>query len=148
MFWRSSPGHYAVDLGPEERALLRELPLQLRQAFSADREGSNFRRLFPPAYHDDQKAEEGYRALVGKELEESKGAALETLSRTADASELTDEEMSAWLRALNDIRLWLGTLLDVSEDETTDDPDDPPHILYHVLTALQSLVIDVLAEDL
>jgi hypothetical protein len=147
LFWRSAPGRYTVDLGPEERALLRELPLQLRQAFSANPEGSNFQRLFPPAYEDDPEAETGYRAMVGRELEQSKGAALGTLSETADATELSDEELNSWLRALNDIRLWLGTLLDVSEDETGDDPEDPPHILYHVLTALQSLIIDALCEE-
>jgi len=147
IFWRSAPGRYAVALGPEERALLKELPLQLRQAFSDDPQGANFRRLFPPAYAADVDAEAGYRSLVGKELEDNKAAALETLSRTADATELTADELDAWLRALNDIRLWLGTLLDVSEEETSDEPQDPPHILYHVLTALQSLVIDTLAED-
>jgi hypothetical protein len=35
----------------------------------------------------------------------------------------------------------------VGEDETADEPDDPPHLLYHVLTAIQSLVIDALSGE-
>ena len=73
--------------------------------------------------------------------------ALDTLAKTADAKELTEAELEAWLRALNDIRLWLGTLLDVTEDESEQEPEDPPHMLYHALTALQAIVIDVLSGE-
>lgn len=106
-----------------------------------------FRRLFPPAYVDDAKAEEEYRRLVGPELDESRSLALDTLAKTADATELSEEELDAWLRALNDIRLWLGTVLDVSEEEALEEPDDPPHMLYQALTALQSMVIDALSGE-
>jgi Domain of unknown function (DUF2017) len=145
--WCSGPGQYQVELGAEERALLRELPMQLRDAIAANRQDEAFRRLFPPGYSDNPEAEADFRSLVGQELEESKAQALETLAKTADSTELTEEEMDAWLRALNDIRLWLGTLLDVGEDETVDEPEDPPHLLYHVLTAIQSLVIDALSGE-
>ena len=147
MLWCSGPGEYHVDLGPEERALLRELPIQLRDAIIANRDDTTLRRLFPPAYANDARADADFRGLVGEELEESKAQALETLAKTADATQLSEDEMDAWLRALNDIRLWLGTLLDVGEDETAEIPDDPPHILYHVLTAIQSLVIDALSGE-
>jgi hypothetical protein len=145
--WCSGPGEYQVDLGAEERALLRELPMQLRDAIAVNRDDEAFRRLFPPAYADNAKADADFRSLVGQELEESKSQALETLAKTADATHLTQDEMDAWLRALNDIRLWLGTLLDVGEDETAAEPDDPPHLLYHVLTVIQSLVIDALSGE-
>jgi hypothetical protein len=145
--WCSGPGEYQVDLGAEERALLRELPMQLRDAIAANRDDQAFRRLFPPAYADNAKADADFRSLVGQELEESKFQALETLAKTADASQLTQDEMDAWLRALNDIRLWLGTLLDVGENETAEEPEDPPHLLYHVLTVIQSLVIDALSGE-
>ena len=49
------------------------------------------------------------------------------------------------MRALNTIRLWLGTLLDVSEDEAAEEREDPGYILYGFLTALQSLAIDALS---
>jgi len=134
-------------LGREERALLKDLPAQLKEALAAAPQSEAFRRLFPPAYANDSEAEAGYRELVGRELEQTKSAALEILSRTAHATELSAEELDAWVRALNDIRLWLGTLLDISEDEQDAGPDDAPHILYHVLTGLQSLLIEALFED-
>jgi hypothetical protein len=97
--------------------------------------------LFPPACPKDEEAESEFRRFVGEELTASKLEALGTLSKTADKTELSEEEATAWLRALNDIRLWLGTLLDIKEDDAGE-PDDPPHVLYHVLTWLQSLLID------
>ena len=97
--------------------MLRALPAQLRDAIAANPKDDAFRRLFPPAYENDPKAEQEYRHLVGSELDEQRALALDTLAKTADATELTEEELEAWLRALNDIRLWLGTLLDVTEDE-------------------------------
>jgi hypothetical protein len=92
-------------------------------------------------------AEQEYRRLVGPELEHGRTLAFETLSNTADATELSEPELDAWVRALNDIRLWLGTLLDVSEDQTEDDPDDPPHLLYHLLTEIQGLAVEALLGD-
>jgi hypothetical protein len=136
-----------VTLRSEDRQLLKELPMQLLAAISVNREDPNFRRLFPPAYAGDAKAEEEYRELVGTELDQARSLALETLSKTAGATELTEQELDAWLRALNDIRLWLGTVLDVSEDDADEEPDDPPHILYQVLTVLQELAVSALAGE-
>jgi hypothetical protein len=136
-----------VDLEPEERQLLRELPMQLRAAITINRADPAFRRLFPPAYAEDAAFEEEYRLLVGDELDESRSEALATLARTADATELSEADLDAWSRALNGMRLWLGTVLDVSEDTVPDDPDDPPHMLYHALSLLQELVIEVLTEE-
>ncbi len=144
---RSRRGSYEISLSKEDREVLRALPTQLRDAIAADPKDDAFRRLFPPAYANDPQAEQEYRHLVGPELDEQRTLALDTLAKTADATELTEEEMEAWLRALNDIRLWLGTLLDVTEDESEAEPEDPPHMLYHALTALQAIVIDVLSGE-
>jgi Domain of unknown function (DUF2017) len=141
---RSAPGCYEVSLSAENRELLRTLPSQLRAAIAANPKDAVFRRLFPPAYANDEMAEQEYRRLVGPDLDESRSLAFETLSKTADAKELSEEELDAWVRALNDIRLWLGTLLDVSEDQTEDGPDDPPHLLYHLLTEIQGLAVEAL----
>jgi Domain of unknown function (DUF2017) len=144
---RSRRGSYEISLSTEDREVLRALPTQLRDAIAANPKDEAFRRLFPPAYANDPEADEEYRQMVGPELDERRSVALDTLAKTADATELTEEELEAWLRALNDIRLWLGTLLDVSEDEAEQEPEDPPHMLYHALTALQSMVIDVLSGE-
>jgi phytoene dehydrogenase-like protein len=141
--WRDKDGSYRVELGSTERAVLRELPEQLRQAVAANPKDQAFKRLFPPAYEKDPAAEAEYRKLVGHELSEEKLLALETLAKTADAKELTQEQLDTWMRALNDIRLWLGTVLQVTEDQEL--PDDPPHALYHMLTWVQSLAVDALS---
>jgi hypothetical protein len=144
---RSRRGSYEISLSKEDREVLRALPTQLRDALATNPKDDAFRRLFPPAYENDPKAEQEYRHLVGAELDEERTVALETLAKTADATVLTEQELEAWLRALNDIRLWLGTLLDVSEDEAEQEPEDPPHMLYYALTALQAMVIDVLSGE-
>ena len=41
---------------------------------------------------------------------------LDTLPAAGGKIELTPEQADAWLAALNDVRLALGTALDVSED--------------------------------
>jgi hypothetical protein len=144
---RSGPGCYEVVLSAENRELLRTLPAQLSAAIAANPKDAVFRRLFPPAYANDEMAEQEYRRLVGSELDQSRSLAFEILSKTADATELSEEQLDAWVRALNDIRLWLGTLLDVSEDQTDDGPEDPPHLLYHLLTEIQGLAVEALLGD-
>jgi hypothetical protein len=133
-----------VNLGPGERAALRELPTKLSEAVTANSGAEALRRLFPPAYPSDEEAESEFRRFIGQELTASKLEALETLSKTAEKTELSEGEATAWLRALNDIRLWLGTLLDIKEDDAGE-LDDPPHALYHVLTWLQSLLVDAIS---
>ncbi len=46
---------------------------------------------------------------------------LRILEETVDAERLDDEQMDAWLHALNDLRLVLGTRLDVTEDPARDE---------------------------
>lgn len=148
--WRpfrpSGLGTYEVELEPEDRAMLRALPEQLQQVLATDPGNAALKRLSPLTYAHDEKAEKEFRELVGADLQESRAEALDTLSRTANATELSEEEMNSWLRALNDIRLWLGTMLDVSEEMAEDELDDPSHLLYQVLTYLQGSVIDALTE--
>ena len=62
---------------------------------------------------------------------------------------LTDEQADAWLSALNDVRLALGTALDVTEDMPDKLPaDDPraPHLdVYHWLTWVQESLIQAVS---
>ena len=61
------------------------------------------------------------------ELESGRRDALRLLAETADRDRLTVDELDAWLRALTDLRLALGTRLDVTEEVYTQqiDPGDP-----------------------
>lgn len=144
-------GRYRVRLGGEERALLRSLAGELREAIRAGDEG--VARLFPPAYRDDADANAEYERLTRGELASGRLAALEALASTADADELADDDANAWCGALNDLRLVLGGRLGVTEGLYEDgiDPRDPRAeqlALYGWLTWLQAELVDALASRL
>ena len=147
---RRRDGTYRRALPPEERELLRALPRQLRELLDGQPDEPSLRRLFPPAYPVDPEDETEYRDLVGEELRSGHAAALEVLENTADASELDEEQLMAWMRALNHLRLVLGTRLDV-DDETSSDMPDPMDPDAHVRGAflylgwLQEQVVDALS---
>ena len=71
------------------------------------------------------------------------------LAETAGRDLLTGDEADAWLRAVNDARLVLGTRLDISEDfdwdgfdETT--PRAPELALYAYLSWLQEQLVEAM----
>lgn len=143
---RSRSGSYTVDLGPDERAVLGSLPAQMREALDA-RDDPSLRRLFPPAYAspEDSDKEEEYGRLMGDDLLAGHREALGVLESTASAPELTAGQLDGWLRALNSIRLLLGTRLEVGEDDDTDPSASPAHALYHYLGYLQECGIEALS---
>ena len=106
-------------------------------------------RLLPDFTTEDPDLAAGLRTLHEPELIEAKDAAaaslLETLPETGGRVELTPEQADTWLAALNDVRLALGTALDVSEDMPDDPPPDDPraaHIgVYHWLTFVQDALV-------
>ena len=122
---RSRSGRYELHLPRPERELLANLVDQLRELLLASTDDPSVRRLFPTAYHDDAERDREYQQLVRDELLERRLASLATVEETAQATELSEEQLSAWLTALNDLRLVLGTRLDVSEDQVELDEDDP-----------------------
>jgi hypothetical protein len=106
-------------------------------------------RLLPDFTTEDADLAAGLRSLHEPELIEAKDAAaalvLETLPATGGRIELTPELADSWLTALNDVRLALGTALDVSEDMPDDLPLDDPrsaHLgVYHWLTFVQDALV-------
>jgi hypothetical protein len=148
---RDRKGGYRVRLPPEERALLRSLPAQLRVVMETD--DPALRRLFPPAYPEDSEADDEFRRLMREELLEGKLAALQVVEETADANHLNGDQLEGWLGALESLRLYLGTQLDISEAtyEEELDPDDPaaPALaLYGYLSWLQEEVVAALSSSL
>jgi hypothetical protein len=148
---RTRHGAYAVHLPAPERELLANLVDQLRELLELTTDDPSVRRLFPTAYHEDAERDQEYQQLVRDELLAGRLAALATVEATAGADELDEAELTAWLTALNDLRLVLGTRLDVSEDQTDiaeDDPDAPAMAVYGYLSVLLGDVLDALAQDL
>jgi hypothetical protein len=148
---RTRQGDFEVRLPEVERALLGTLVGALRAALDGDVAAEpTLRRLFPPAYvdPDDQEAEAEYQRLMQDELLASRRAALDVLEATATRDRLDEGELLSWMTALNQLRLVLGTRLDVSEDDPPfPDPDDPTaalHEVYHYLGVLLEAVLDAL----
>jgi hypothetical protein len=107
-------GRFGLRLREGERMLLRSLYDDLADLL-ADPDDPAVRRLFPPA-HADPKSEQQYRELVRDQLVAGRAKALDVVRATLSEKILTAEEADAWLRGLNDLRLVLGTRLDVTED--------------------------------
>jgi hypothetical protein len=145
---RRRKGYYEIRLPEPERALLRSLAPQMRELLSSD--DPVLDRLFPVAYPQDEDRETEYRLLVRDELRSSHEAALTALEEHADAERLDDEQLNAWMRALNEVRLVLGTRLDVTEEggERPTEPEDPrtaAFAVYDYLTWLQGTIVEALS---
>jgi hypothetical protein len=148
---RTSRGHYELRLPPGERSLLRTLPRQLRELLRT--EDPALERLFPPAYADDPERNAEYVELVREDLVSQRMTSLDVMEATIDEDRLDEEQVAAWLGALNDLRLVLGTRLEVTEEMSEEglppgDPRGPAFELYQYLTFLESEVVDALASGL
>jgi len=114
---------YSLNIDSDDRKTLNTLLEQLRDVLMNDSSSDIARRLFPAAYHQDEQHEQEYQRLMRDELLSSRLSSLSLatslLEREATAGkvELTADELDALMRSINSLRLVLGTLLDVDEDE-------------------------------
>jgi hypothetical protein len=148
---RTPEGDFRIRLSEGERELLRALPADLTTLLEDEPEDPSLRRLFPPAYEDDVEGEAEFRRLMQGELSAGHREALRVLEATAGQQRLAADELEAWLGALNDLRLVLGTRLGVTEEiyERELDPRDPQGYdlaVYAYLTWLQEHVVEATAE--
>lgn len=128
--------------------MLRSLPGQVRQMMVSD--DPDLIRLFPPAYLDDAEHESEYQHYMRDELVKRRMESLSVVEETVDAERLSEEQVLMWMKVINDIRLILGTKLDVSEDDDAvssmppTDPRAPLAALYWFLSFLLESTIDAL----
>jgi len=112
-------------------------------------------RLFPDAYRDDREAAAEFRRYTQMGLRDGKREAartvLESLGEPGSDIMLDEERAQVWLRALNDVRLALGTRLDITEEWYEEvqeldpqDPRTPMYAAYDWLTMLQESLVRVL----
>jgi len=112
-------------------------------------------RLLPEFSREDPALSGGLRSLHEPELIDTKdgvaAVVLDTCPRDGGTVRLGAEAAAAWLSALNDVRLALGTVLEVSEDMPDQLPDsDPraPHFgVYHWLTYVQETLVLAVAGE-
>jgi hypothetical protein len=168
---RGGKARLAGTFDPQEAAVLRGLVGEVRQMLAgrsaenpADelavltgmRTGPSTRpddrvlaRLLPDFSPDDPDLSAGMRSLHEPALIEAKDEAAkvieETLPESGGRVELTPDQADAWLASLNDVRLALGTALDVSEDMPEDLPAGDPrseHLgVYQWLTFVQDSLV-------
>jgi hypothetical protein len=89
------------------------------------------------------------RSLHEPEIIDAKRIAAQQLLDTIPADggrfELTEDAANAWIAAVNDVRLALGTMLDIRPDGPDRLPDDhplAPHLdVYQWLTVLQEYLV-------
>jgi hypothetical protein len=166
---RRRGGGATVRFDGVEIAALRDLASQVDQLFAGgvpEHGADPIRdRLFPRAYIDPtaDEAETDFQSVVHEDLVRAKSEAVAALLADLDAStdrhdrvtlQLDPPAIEQWVGALNDVRLTLGVVLGVTEDDAVDDdlPADDPRAAgiatYHWLTWVQGTLVEVLMEDM
>ncbi len=138
LFAASNDGSITVRLEDAARDLVGSLAEELRELLLVD-ESEDLRRLYPTAYPDDAERDAMFRSLLHDQLLMSRLDAIDVVQATIGNDELSGDEADAWMSTINQIRLVLGTRLDVSEDDTSIDEDDPNatgHVVYQVMSHL------------
>jgi hypothetical protein len=110
-------------------------------------------RLLPDGYRGDAESAGEFRRLTEWDLRRGKrdsaARMLADLPEGGGEVRLDAETTERWLTTLNDVRLALGTRLDVTEDmeePDQDDPDAPAYVVYVWLTGLQDVLVQVALE--
>jgi len=116
---REPSGDFSIELDPSVLDMLEHMCAELEALLESD--SPLLTRLFPPPYVYDEERNEGYAALATPELMDNRTAAIATLRETLRATSLTAEELMAWMRSINDMRLVLGTLLGIDNDHAMPD---------------------------
>jgi hypothetical protein len=138
----------ATDTGDPLESLLEEGP-------SVPPADPALARLLPDGYRDDAQAAAEFRRFTEQELRQTKRSNAQVMLATLDEVPelggrvtLDDAQAHAWLYALNDLRLALGTRLDITEDYErqvdaldSDDPRHPAFAIYEWLTVVQDTLV-------
>jgi hypothetical protein len=144
-------GAFRLNIEDGERQLVVRLMGELREVvLRSDPDGPGVRRLFPTAYHSDPEADAEYQRLMREELVASRLAGIETVTTALAAPEMTADELYATMQGINSLRLVLGTMLDLSEDDdlrevTDDDPHAAEAHLYDYLSLLLDHIVGALS---
>lgn len=141
----------AVHIPEPVRELVLSMTNQLRELLLVDN-GEEIRRLYPTAYPEDEEFEADYKSMVHDQLLMARLEAIDTVEATISNTEISSEQADQWMGTINEIRLVLGTKLDVSEDDDGDiDPDDEDassQVIYQVLTSVLGSLTDARIDQL
>jgi hypothetical protein len=157
-FRATRSGDVVARLDPAEAGVVGLLLDQLDQLLAADADDVAgdpvMARLLPVGHRGDPELAADYRELTESSLRSGKTDDLAivraTLPDGGGEVRLDRDQAGAWLRTSNDLRLALGTRLDITED--TEPPEDvvgeqdQQLAVYYWLTALQGSLVDALAD--
>ncbi|MBV9660982.1 MAG: DUF2017 family protein [Acidimicrobiales bacterium] len=145
--WDQKSGAYRVELDDGFRQVIVELMEQFLELLE-DPGAPVLYRLFPPAYSDpaDIQHQDEYRRLMQDDLVERRRAELELVASTARQSTLTEDQLLAWSRAINSVRLALGTYLDIREEDAERVPSTAEESAYHWLNYLLEETVEALSR--
>lgn len=145
-------GAFRINLSEDERDTMLRFVDQLEEVLSAEHTDPRLRRLFPTAYHENPDLDAEYQGYMRDELSQSRAASIATVREILGSDgPIAESQLYAFMMVLNSLRLVLGTLLGVSEDEDTDDIDeDDPTFgqaqLYGYLGWLLEWTVDTLSN--
>ena len=142
-------GRVRLHLDPVEVDILTSLLGELDTAVrDTDPDDPVTARLYPSAHPDDAVAAAAYRELTESDLRDDRtgriAACVADLATGEDLDLGDPADATRWLQVLNDLRLALGTRLDIREDDDDvdlTDPEQQPRVVYHWLTAVQDAVV-------
>lgn len=144
---RTSKG-FVLHLDREEVDVLSRLLGELTSLLGSDDPDVQplLRRLFPPAYHlaDHAEQEAEYQRFMRDELLTSRRDGIEHVVTVLESgAPLDDIGLERFMQALNSVRLVLGTLLDVDEGhDPSSVPADHPMVSEHHLYAYTSWLLE------
>lgn len=149
-FSRGRNGGYVLRLGTEERALVSRLLDELSALLTNPVDAAMTARLFPVVHPDRPDQEAEYQRLMRDELVASRLAGILTVKDVLAADgkpskktvTFTEDQLVAFMQALNSVRLVLGTMLNVTEDDEDEIGSDAPLVPEYQLYAYLSWVLD------
>ena len=148
-FRRNGDGSFSITIPQQERQLLEQLIPQMRELIQSH--DPLAWRLFPNPYPDHDRAADQYAEMIGDDLEERHLEALETVEGTLDAKRLEADQMTAWMSAVNDLRLVIGTRLKVEEeteiDDYQDDTEQSLFLTYSYLGIMLDRIVQAVADS-
>lgn len=154
-------GGLRVRLPPHEADTLSGLVADLLTALEPgrlERADPVYQRLYPDGYQSDPDAAVVFRELTESALAAERRERAQRMiadiksARPGRRNRIVDldrDAAQAWLTVLNDLRLAIGTRLDIGEDDPpralgAADPEAATYVVYGYLTAVQELLVQAL----
>lgn len=146
---------WMLNIGDDEQQVILGLLGELRALLSADDDDDGavdenrallLQRLFPRAYPDDEEKEAEYQRLMREDLVTSRVVQIDAVTEafSGESSTLQESEVIALMQSVNAVRVVLGTMLDVGEDDevgTAGDGFEAERQLYGFLSWLLDWIV-------